>query len=114
MAGFWDGIGPVLVQTGASLIGGLFQNKANEEAIDEASDEKKKDRILQLQLAELAEKYKVGRGGGGGGGGGGTDRTASLLNAYQNYIASNRAARDRQSQAFQELGRAATAPLLRG
>jgi len=111
--GFWGSVGPALVSSGVSLLGNIFGQEAEEDQLDAQREQAKEDRILALQLEELKYKYGIGRGGGGGGGGGGTDRTAALLNAYQNFIASNRAGRDRQSQAFQELGRAATAPLLK-
>lgn len=111
--GFWSSVGPALISSGVGLLGGIFQSESQEDQLEAAKDEKQKDRILELQLAELREKYGVGKGGGGGGGGGGVDRTAALLNAYQNYIASNRAGRDRQSQAYQELSRSVTAPLLK-
>lgn len=108
-----SGIGSALVAAGANLLGGLYQADAQKEAAEDERQMSKDDAILKLQLEELKAKYGLLGKGGGGGGGGGTDRTAALLNAYQNFIASNRAARDRQSQAFQELSRATQAPLIR-
>lgn len=105
---------PSLISAGVGLTQGIFANNAQKDQLDEQKEQSKQDAILKLQLEELRAKYGLlGSKGGGGGGGGGTDKTANLLNAYQAYINSNRAARDKQSQAYQELSRAVTAPLLR-
>lgn len=104
---------PSLITGGVSLLGGIFGNDAQKDQLDAQKDQSKQDAILKLQLEELRAKYGLLGSKGGGGGGGGTDKTANLLNAYQAYINSNRAARDKQSQAYQELSRAVTAPLLR-
>lgn len=105
---------PSLISSGVSLLGGVFANDAKKDQLDAEKEQSKQDAILKLQLEELRAKYGLLGGKGGGGGGGGTDKTANLLNAYQAYINSNRAARDKQSSAYQELSRAVTAPLLRG
>lgn len=104
---------PSLISSGVSLLGGVFANDAKKDQLDAEKEQSKQDAILKLQLEELRAKYGLLGGRGGGGGGGGVDKTAGLLAAYQNFIASNRASRDRQSQAFQEIGRAVQAPLLK-
>lgn len=109
----WDILVPSLISAGVSLLGNSMNIKAQKDAQEEQKDANKEQMILELQLQQLKDKYGLLNRGGGGGGGGGVDKTAGLLAAYQNYIASNRASRDRQSQAFQELGRAVQAPLVR-
>jgi len=109
--GWLSAIAPSLITAGTTLLGNYFNQGAEKDQAEDLSEARKEELILQYKLAALKQQYSGG--GGGGGGGGGPDRTAQLLNAYQNYIASNRAAKDRQSMAFQELGRAATAPLLK-
>lgn len=108
----WDILVPSLISAGVSLLGNSMNIKAQKDATEEQKDADKEKMILELQMQQLKDKYGL-LSRGGGGGGGGVDKTAGLLAAYQNFIASNRASRDRQSQAFQEIGRAVQAPLLK-
>lgn len=101
----WGNLLVAGLQTGGQLLQGHLQNKADDE-------KQKKDQLFKLELEKLKNTY-LGSGGGGGGGGGGPDKTSMLLDAYNNYIKNNIAARDRQSSAYQDMITATTRPLLR-
>ncbi len=109
MGSFWDDLTSTDVLAAAipsavSLFGGLMGNKQQDKMAGDQRDAQKEALLLELDLAELKNKFGMGGKGGGGGGGGGGASRAQLAQLYQNAGAANQDSRNSQITALSKLG----------